>query len=313
MNYFNGLFVEKYRPQTLDDIILTEENYKIFNQFKENGEIPNLLFAGSPGIGKTSLAKIIVKDLIKCDYIYINASDENDIESIRNKAITYAKQKPKKGKISVIILDEADGLAGESQKALRNAIEEYSKTTRWILTCNYIHKIIPALQSRCQNFDLTPPILEVVKRVSAILNYEKITLTEENRDYFIKLIKKDYPDIRKCVNNVQKYTVNGRLIIDREETDKVFIDDLYDRIKSGQSETVRQFLVDNDEKFNGEYHSLLKLLFNYTHDKTDLDEKLKRKLLILIQKYMFANTQVLDKEINAFACCLEMIEMLDNS
>jgi len=311
MNPLNGLFVEKYRPQTLDDIILTEENYKIFNQFKENGEIPNLLFAGSPGIGKTSLAKIIVKDLIKCDYIYINASDENDIETIRNKCVAYAKQKPTAGKINVIILDECDGLLQESQKALRNAIEEYSRTTRWILTCNYIHKIIPALQSRCQNFDLTPPILEVVKRVSAILNYEKITLTEENRDYFIKLIKKDYPDIRKCINNVQKYTVNGRLIIDREETDKVFIDDLYDRIISGHSEQIRQFLVDNDEKFNGEYHSLLKLLFNYTYEKTDLDEKLKRKLLILIQKYMFANTQVLDKEINAFTCCLEIIEMLE--
>ena len=198
----------------------------------------------------------------------------------------------------------------ESQKALRNAIEEYSRTTRWILTCNYIHKIIPALQSRCQNFDLTPPILEVVKRCSAILNYEHITLTEENRDYFIKLIKKDYPDIRKCVNNIQKYTVNGRLTIDKEETDQVFIDDLYDRIESGISENIRQFLTDNDEKFNGEYHSLLKLLFNYTHEK-DLPEKFKRDLLITISNYLYQNTQVLDKEINAFCCCLELVKLFE--
>tara|TARA_R100000005_G_C4974811_1_gene186563 strand:+ start:169 stop:1098 length:930 start_codon:yes stop_codon:yes gene_type:complete len=305
---FNSLFVEKYRPSTLDDIILTDENYAVFNQFKNKEEIPNLLFAGAPGIGKTSLAKIIVKDLIDCNYLYINASDENDIESIREKCVPYAKQRPTKGKINVIILDECDGLLQESQRALRNIIEEYSKITRWILTCNYIHRIIPALQSRCQNFDLTPPVLEVVKRCADILNYEKISLTEENRDYFIKLIKKDYPDIRKCINNIQKYSVNGRLVIEKEETDKVFIDELYEYIEEKNPTKIRQFLVENDEKFNGEYHSLLKLLFNYTHDKEDIREDLKRDLLILISEYLYRNTFVLDKEINAFTCCLELVK-----
>jgi DNA polymerase III delta prime subunit len=310
-NNFSSLFVEKYRPQTLNDIILTDDNHKVFNQFKEKGEIPNLLFAGSPGIGKTSLAKIIVKDLIKCSYLYINASDENDIETIRTKCLTYAKQKPTIGKINVIILDESDGLAQNSQKALRNMIEEYSKFTRWILTCNYIHRIIPALQSRCQSFDLTPPIIEVVKRCSAILNYEKITLTEENRDYFIKLIKKDYPDIRKCINNIQKYSVNGRLIIEKEETDKVFIDDLYERIESKQLDNIRRFIIDNDDKFNGEYHSLLKLLFNYTYERANLSEKLKQDCLIVISEYMYRNNFVLDGEINAFTCCLELVKLFD--
>ncbi len=305
---FNSLFVEKYRPSTLDDIILTDENYAVFNQFKNQEEIPNLLFAGAPGIGKTSLAKIIVKDLIECDYLYINASDENDIESIREKCIPYAKQRPSKGKINVIILDECDGLLQESQRALRNIIEEYSRTTRWILTCNYIHRIIPALQSRCQSFDLTPPVLEVVKRCADILNYEKITLTEENRDYFIKLIKKDYPDIRKCINNIQKYSVNGRLTIEKEETDKVFIDELYEFIEKKNAVKIRKFLVENDEKFNGEYHSLLKLLFNYTYEKEDLKEEFKRDLLIIISEYLYRNTFVLDKEINAFTCCLELIK-----
>ena len=305
---FNSLFVEKYRPGTLDDIILTEENYKAFNQFREQEEIPNLLFAGAPGIGKTSLAKIIVNDLIKCGHIYINASDENDIETIRTKCITYAKQQPTKGKINVIILDECDGLLQESQRALRNIIEEYSRTTRWILTCNYIHRIIPALQSRCQNYDLTPPILEVVKRCADILNYEKITLTEDNRDYFIKLIKKDYPDIRKCINNIQKYSVNGRLMIEKEETDKAFIDELYEKIEAKQVVQVRKFLVENDDKFNGEYHSLLKLLFNYTFEKEDLKEIFKRELLIIISEYLYRNTFVLDKEINAFTCCLELVK-----
>jgi len=305
---FNSLFVEKYRPSTLDDIILTDENYAVFNQFKNQEEIPNLLFAGAPGIGKTSLAKIIVKDLIDCGYLYINASDENDIESIREKCIPYAKQRPTKGKINIIILDECDGLLQESQRALRNIIEEYSATTRWILTCNYIHRIIPALQSRCQSFDLTPPVLEVVKRCADILNYEKISLTEENRDYFIKLIKKDYPDIRKCINNIQKYSVNGRLMIEKEETDKVFIDELYEFIEAKNAINIRKFLVENDEKFNGEYHSLLKLLFNYTYEKDDLKDDFKRDLLIIISEYLYRNTFVLDKEINAFTCCLDLVK-----
>ena len=305
---FNSLFVEKYRPSTLDDIILTDENYAVFNQFKNQGEIPNLLFAGAPGIGKTSLAKIIVNSLIECDYLYINASDENDIESIRAKCVPYAKQRPTKGKINVIILDECDGLLQESQRALRNIIEEYSRSTRWVLTCNYIHRIIPALQSRCQSFDLTPPVLEVVKRCADILNHEKITLTEENRDYFIKLIKKDYPDIRKCINNIQKYSVNGRLMIEKEETDKVFIDELYEFIESKNAINIRKFLVENDEKFNGEYHSLLKLLFNYTFEKDDLKDNFKRDLLIIISEYLYRNTFGLDKEINAFTCCLELVK-----
>ena len=309
---FDNLFVEKYRPSTLDDIILTDENYAVFNQFKNQEEIPNLLFAGAPGIGKTSLAKIIVNDLIVCNYLYINASDENDIQTIRTKCIEYAKRRPTKGKINVIILDECDGLMQESQRALRNIIEEYSRTTRWILTCNYIHRIIPALQSRCQSYDLTPPVLEVVKRCADILNYEKITLTEDNRDYFIKLIKKDYPDIRKCINNIQKYSVNGRLMIEKEETDKAFIDELYEKIEAKQVVKVRKFLVENDDKFNGEYHSLLKLLFNYTFEKEDLKEKFKRELLIIISEYLYRNTFVLDKEINAFTCCLELVKKYEN-
>ena len=309
---FDNLFVEKYRPSTLDDIILTDENYAVFNQFKNQEEIPNLLFAGAPGIGKTSLAKIIVNDLIVCDYLYINASDENDIQTIRTKCIEYAKRRPTKGKINVIILDECDGLMQESQRALRNIIEEYSRTTRWILTCNYIHRIIPALQSRCQSYDLTPPVLDVVKRCADILNYEKITLTEDNRDYFIKLIKKDYPDIRKCINNIQKYSVNGRLMIEKEETDKAFIDELYEKIEAKQVVQVRKFLVENDDKFNGEYHSLLKLLFNYTFEKEDLKEIFKRELLIIISEYLYRNTFVLDKEINAFTCCLELVKKYEN-
>tara|TARA_R100000152_G_C6781299_1_gene215521 strand:- start:5589 stop:6053 length:465 start_codon:yes stop_codon:yes gene_type:complete len=151
-------------------------------------------------------------------------------------------------------------------------------------------------------------VLEVVKRCADILNYEKISLTEENRDYFIKLIKKDYPDIRKCINNIQKYSVNGRLVIEKEETDKVFIDELYEYIEEKNPTKIRQFLVENDEKFNGEYHSLLKLLFNYTHDKEDIREDLKRDLLILISEYLYRNTFVLDKEINAFTCCLELVK-----
>ncbi len=148
----------------------------------------------------------------------------------------------------------------------------------------------------------------MVQRCADILNYENITLTEDNRDYFLKLIKKDYPDIRKCINNIQKYSINGRLMIEKEETDKAFIDELYEKIEAKQVVNVRKFLIENDDKFNGEYHSLLKLLFNYTFEKEDLEEKFKRDLLIIISEYLYRNTFVLDKEINAFTCCLELVK-----
>ena len=159
MDYnFNSLWVEKYRPKTLEDFICTEANKDIIASFKNKEEIPNLLFTGTPGLGKTTLAKIIVNDILGCQYLYINASDENGIDTIRTKVTSFAQTKSIDGKIKVIILDEADGLSIDAQRVLRNTMEEFARITRFILTANYKYRVIPALQSRCQSLELTPPL-----------------------------------------------------------------------------------------------------------------------------------------------------------
>ena len=139
---FDSLWVEKYRPKTLGDIILSDDNLSIIEKYQTENEIPNLLFAGCQGVGKTTLAKILVNDVLECQYLYINASDENGIDTIRSKVTQFAQTRSLDGKIKVIILDECDGLSQDAQRALRNTMEEYAEITRFILTANYSHRII---------------------------------------------------------------------------------------------------------------------------------------------------------------------------
>ena len=143
---FKGIWCERYRPTKLDDLILDEGSLRVVSQFKD--EIPNLLFIGSPGTGKTTLARIIVNDILGCNFLYINASDESGIDTIRHNITNFAQTKSFDGKVKVVVLDEADGLTSQAQAALRNTMETYAKYCRFILTANYKHKIIPALQSR---------------------------------------------------------------------------------------------------------------------------------------------------------------------
>ena len=189
----SSLWVEKYRPKILDDIILTEDNRTIFNELKAQKTVPNLLFSGPAGIGKTSLAKIIVQDILECQYLYINASDESGIDTIRTKVVSFSRTLSLDGQIKIIILDECDGLTQDAQRALRNVIEEYAAHTRFILTANYKHRVIPALQSRCQYFDLTPPLDLCIERVNYILEVENINI----RDNQVSLIKKHIKNLER--------------------------------------------------------------------------------------------------------------------
>ena len=163
----NSIWTEKYRPKTLNEMVLSPDNRNYFSSLK--GEVPNLLFIGTPGIGKTTIAKVIVQDILKCQYLYINASDENGIDTIRNKVNNFSQTKSFDGNIKIVILDECDGITIDGQRALRNTMEEYSAYTRFILTANYKHKIIPPIQSRAQCFDLNPVISDVVTRIGYIL------------------------------------------------------------------------------------------------------------------------------------------------
>jgi len=304
-NMFNNLLIEKYRPQTLDDIVLADDVRQTFLSYKDKQEIPSLIFLGNPGIGKTSLAKILVKDVLGCQYLYINASDENGIDTIRNKVVSFAQTKSIDGKIKVIILDEADALSGEAQRALRNTMEEYSAVTRFILTGNYKYKLIDALRSRCQSFDLTPPLELVLRRCMHVLKTENITLPDNQKLPFAQLIKSNYPDIRKCINDIQKFSIKGVLNIPAD-TNNAFISDLYQLIRQKMVGEIRKHIINNEGQFNADYVHLLRQLFNFI-DKNELVLETKKMALLVIAEHIYRAAFVADQEINAYSCCINLI------
>jgi len=306
-NMFNNLWVEKYRPSTLDEMVLSPENRNYFKALK--GEIPNLLFVGTPGIGKTTIAKIIVQDILKCQYLYINASDENGIDTIRSKVSGFSQTKSIDGNIKVVILDEADGITIDGQRALRNTMEEYSGYTRFILTANYKHKIIPAIQSRTQYFDLNPNLPDVVNRVIHIMKEEGVNIPSNEKQKLGKLFKDNYPDIRKIINTVQKYCVTGTLTI-KENVDRNSITSkIHDYVKTGKLMELRKYLIDNETEFQGDYGTLLKSYLNFIYE-SDLKDENKRQVIVTIAEYLYRDVIVLDKEINSFACYCQLQKLI---
>jgi len=303
---FNNLFVEKFRPTTLDELVLSSEEKKYFRDLKNKEEIPNLLFAGSPGTGKTSLSKIIVNNVLNCQYLYINASDENGIDTIRSKVIGFSQTKSLDGKIKIVLFDECDSLTLDSQKALRNVIEEYSQNTRFIFTCNYLFKIIPALQSRCQIFNLTPPLEDIFARVIHILKQEQIVVPSTEKDKLIELIRKGYPDLRRIINDIQKYSYSGTLSI-RQNAGKDIAKKIIEKLKNKKNLTdIRQFVIEREQEFSGDYLFLLKEMFEEVYEDEKLSQEIKANILLTISEGMYKDSIVVDKEINWFSVCLKI-------
>ena len=300
---FDSLFTEKYRPKTLTDLVLSDSNRKYFDSITD--EIPNLLFVGTPGIGKTTLARILVNDILECQYLYINASDENGIDTIRSKVVGFAQTKSLDGKVKVVLLDEADGITIDGQRALRNTMEEYSSGTRFILTANYKHKIIPAIQSRTQFFDLNPPFDTVLKLIVGIIKQEGIKITEDQKSNFVNVVKQNYPDIRKIINSVQKATVKGIFEVNVGLDSKEIVERIHTEIQSKNTFGLRKYLIENENEFQGDYHNLMKQYLNYVYDSS-LDDNKKRQYIVTISDHMYKDVFVLDKEINAFACWVNL-------
>ena len=216
----------------------------------------------------------------------------------------FAQTKSFDGGVKVVVLDEADGLTSQAQAALRNTMETYAKYCRFILTANYKHKIIPALQSRCQSIDLKPEIKQAAKRCFNILKQENVTVSDEQKVKFGQLVKRTFPDLRKTINELQKSVVDGELLIDSNGSDS----ELLAAVTKGLQEDslkVRKFLIENEDRFQGDYDTLLANLLDYLYDQP-IDEFKKKQMITIIADHLYKSAFVVDKEINAFACIVAL-------
>lgn len=302
---FDNLWVEKYRPKTLDELVLSDNNRSILNTCTLDVCIPNFLFSGKPGIGKTSLAKIIVNDILKCQYIYINASDENGIDTVRTKITNFSVTKSIDGNIKVVILDEVDGLTMDAQRALRNIMEEYTDYVRFVLTANFNHKVIPPVQSRCQSIDMTPTLDGFTKQCESILKKEQIKYTSDD---LVKL-KPFYPDMRRAINEIQKQSSTGTLQLHDEQSNKSFAANIIKLIQSGKSMKIRKSVIESEHVFAGDYISLLRSLFNAIEESNIPDIK-KKECLLIVGEYIYRTAFVADQEINFYTCILAISKII---
>jgi len=297
------LWVEKYRPQNLNDLLVDDNVRSLITNFGKN--IPNLLLVGAAGLGKTSLAKIIVNDVLQCDHLYINASNENGVDTIREKVIGFAQTMSFDGNLKIVILDEADYLGKAAQAILRNVMESYSSTTRFILTGNYKHRIIPALQSRCQNIILHTPFKEVLRRCLFILKNENIAIEDNQKKNFVELVKTHYPDIRKCINELQKFSESGVLTIDTKRDTKDIVELIYKNLLDNKTLETRKYLIENEESFDSDHESLLKDFLNYLYG-LNINDFTKKQAIIIIADSLFEMMSVSDREICCISCLLKV-------
>lgn len=297
------LYVEKYRSKILDEYVGNETLKQTIEKYINQNDIQNLLFYGPPGTGKTTLAKLIVNN-INCDYLYINASDERGIETIRDKVQGFASTASFKP-LKVIILDEADFITIQGQAALRNIIETYSISTRFILTCNFIERVIDPLQSRCQVLKIVPPSKgEVAKHVVTVLEKEN---TEYDLESIKTVVNQFYPDLRKILNTCQLSTHNNKLVLDKSllvntnYIDKVIVE--LSKATSTSWKTIKQIIADSNIN---EFDELFRALYDRIDEYSKGNDA---EIIISIAEYQYQANFRIDKEINCLACISKILKI----
>jgi len=301
------LWVEKYRPQTIEECILPSELKQTFQQFVDNEEIPNLLLTGTAGVGKTTIAKAMLEQ-IGCTYMMINGSEESGIDMLRTKIKNFASTVSMDGKRKYVILDEADYLNPQStQPALRGFIEEFSRNCGFILTCNFRNRIIEPLHSRCSTVEFRIPNAEkpqlamgFMKRVQHILETENVKSDER---VVAELINKFFPDWRRCLNELQRYSATGSIdagiLVNLSDTS---IKELVSFIKDKDFKSCREWVVHN---LDNDPHRIYRRVYDSLSGNVP-DSAIPHCVLIL-GNYSYKSAFVADQEINLLACLTEMM------
>ena len=296
------LLVEKYRSKTLDSYVGNDHIKKTIEQYLGQNDIQNLIFYGPAGTGKTTLAKLIVNNL-NCDYLYINASDERGIETIRDKVSGFASTASFKP-LKVVILDEADFLTIQAQASLRNVIETFSRTTRFIMTCNYVERIIDPLQSRCQVLKIVPPNkTDVARHLAGIMEQEGISFEREDLK---NIVIQYYPDLRKCLNTIQLSTQDQKLAIDKS----VLVSSNYMALILKELSNAKPKWREIRQTIANANVSDFEELYRYLYDNANVYASGREGMVaIYINEYSYQSNFRIDKEINCMALIQKLIEL----
>lgn len=295
------LWTEIYRPRKVDDCILPDYLKNTFKEYVSQGNVPNLLFTGGPGVGKTTAAKAMCEE-IGCDYMVINGSDERGIDTLRTKIKQYASSVSFGGGRKVVIIDEADYLTPEAQAGLRGAIEEYAINCSFIFTCNYKARLIDAIHSRCsviefklKNGEKVKMATALMKRVEGILSEQKITY---DKKVVAEVIQKHFPDYRRVLNELQRYSANGTIDVGiLAQVANVTIKELVGYLKEKDFGAMRKWVGTNSDI---DHTKLYRLIYDNLYDV--LNPPSIPQAVIILGDYQYKAAFVADPEINTVAC-----------